>query len=314
MNLDDREKILVLGMGGIGGFYGGNLLSQRNIDFFVKENKFSFLTEKEFLVQSNIDSNLNRSFIPHLVTVNTEKKELYKLVLLCVKTYDTLSILKSAQHLIHPNASIVVIQNGIDNENPVKEIMPNAQIFPVFAHIVTALHGPNLVAHLAGPGTIVFDTKYFNNPDLKLLIQDLQKSGVDVKISEKFVEERWEKFIFITAFGGVTAAFRVSIGEILNDQVKYDVFRSLISQGLDVAVRKGINFKKSEVTKRLISRVEAYRGGQEGATSSLMRDLMAGKKSTEADFLSGAMYRLGKSMDLDMSFHGLIWRLTTSLE
>lgn len=132
------------------------------------------------------------------------------------------------------------------------------------------------------------------HPTNQALVNELElafrQSGVNVQQSPSIMEEVWKKFIFLTAFSGITAATRKPIGEILSDSISKDFLHDMIEEIASVAQAKQGTLPPN-VREEVMRKLESV---SPRMTSSLHRDLEKGLP-LEIDSLQGAVLEMAKT-------------------
>lgn len=301
--MPDRPRILVVGAGGIGGYYGGLLAhAGHDVTLFCRGDHYRAIQEHGLQVKSVVGE-----FLVHAVKVcsNAEDVESPDLVLFCVKTYDTAEVASTLREAFGKTALVVSVQNGVDNHRKIAACVDTPNVFPGLAQIVSARVAPGVIKQSGGPRTLIFgDPSHEANALLESLAALMRDSDIDAKASTDIQLDVWRKFVFIVAFSGLTVLGRCPIGRILKDPSSMDLVARALTEAIEVAHAVGVEMPPGSLDEAL-GRINAYRGPQEGATSSLLRDLEAGNR-TEIDSLNGEISRLGAEHGVDVPIHKTI--------
>ncbi|NLO79726.1 MAG: 2-dehydropantoate 2-reductase [Xanthomonadaceae bacterium] len=191
-------KILVVGAGAIGGFYGAILHRAGAEVSVVARSDLAVLRERGYRISSPLG---DLSFQPSKVYASTEEVEEspdYLIVSLkLIKSVDRIGIMRPA---VGPNTAIVLIQNGIDIEPEVVEAFPNNPLISCLAFVGVSRVAPGKLEHKAY-GRLVFG----NYPrgvsaEAERLSALLEAGGINTQLSEDVVRERWLKSVWNTAF------------------------------------------------------------------------------------------------------------------
>jgi 2-dehydropantoate 2-reductase len=297
------RRWLVVGAGGIGGYFGGLLaLSGQDVTFLARGDHLAAMHKNGLRIET-----VDRSYSirPHaLDSVDSEPH--YDVVLFCVKTYDNVTAAKAIGKAVDDHTVILSIQNGMDNEKALGQLLPAAQVYPGLAHIVSARVAPGVIRQSGGARTILFgDPQNPTNPRLREIAEKMHRAQIDATASTNIERDRWDKFVFIVAFSGMTALCRSPIGEVLNDPLAMSLYRRCVAEAVAVAEAEGVDVD-AETSETAIRRTEAYRGAQEKATSSMLRDLLAGRL-TEIESLNGAVVRRADERNQDVPVNSMIY-------
>lgn len=297
-----ERRWLIVGTGGIGGYFGG-LLARAGYDV-------TFLARGENLKAMQADGlrveAVDQSFAQAVRAVESvENDSPYDVVLFCVKTYDNETASRAVLPAVGSGTVVISIQNGLGNDRQLQEIFPGA-VYPGLAHIVSARISPGVVRQSGGPRTVFFgEPGAPANETLQSIASEMQAAGIDATAADNILDHQWNKFVFIVAFSGMTSYCRCPIGPILHDPVAKDVFRRCAAEAVAVAKASGVDMNPGAVATAM-ERAEAYLGKQEGATSSMFRDLVAGRP-TEVDSLNGAVVAQAAAHDVDVPVNSAIY-------
>jgi 2-dehydropantoate 2-reductase len=277
---------LVVGAGGIGGYFGGLLAYDRqDVTFLARGEHLEAMLAEGLRIES-MDG------VVHVKdargTASVDGEEPFDVVLFCVKTYDNVTAAKAIRAAVDHRTIVISIQNGLDNDKSLHELLPDAEVYPGLAHIVSARTAPGVVRRTGGAGTLVFgDPHQPASARLREIAQRLRKAHIDATVSPDIESAQWNKFVFIVAFAGLTSICRAPIGDVLRDPVAMDLYRRCVAETVAVARASGVRIDPT-CEAAAMKRTEAYRGAQERATSSMLRDLLDGRP-TEVEALHGAV-------------------------
>jgi 2-dehydropantoate 2-reductase len=285
-------NIIVLGTGGVGGYFGAKLHHAGfDVRFLARGKHFESIQSRGLTVFSTAE----KLFVPPTKVFNAvEQAGKCDLVLFCVKSYDTI---KASQQLIpalHRETVIISLQNGIDNEEKIQSTVPEGIVYGGIAYIYSTITAPGQITHYGGPTKIVFgppDKKPSKRADD--ILGMFQKAGIQAELSMDIDRELWKKFIFITAVAGTTAMTRLTLGELLaNDETKR-LIRGAMQEALSLSKAKGI----SQDPSLLDTFFETLRKFKNETRSSLYFDLH-NENPMEVEALAGTVVRLGKELGI----------------
>lgn len=283
-------KFAVVGVGGVGGYFGG-LLARFGYDvtFVARGEQFRSLSSSGLTVNS-VDGNFH---LDRVKVVDSPSKIEADLVFVSSKTYDLAGIAAQLRQGQGSRAVIIPLQNGIDHDLRLKAELPEAEIYPGLVYIISARTAPGVIDQTAGPRTMFFgDRNSRDNPKLRQVEADLRAAGVLANYAPEIELELWNKFLWITTFGGTTAVCRSPIGTIVNDPNVFNWYVACLDEGIAVARACGIDIT-DKIRAKIIEKSEDYRKTGAQAKSSLLIDLELGRQ-TEIEALNGAMVRLAR--------------------
>jgi 2-dehydropantoate 2-reductase len=294
-------KFLVLGAGGVGGYFGAKLASAgEDVRFVARGKHLEALMAHGLKVQS---PNEKLVVPPQKIFGSVADAGKADVVLFCVKSYDTESSAEQILPALHADSIILSLQNGIDNEEKIQRSIPNAVVFGGVAYIYSTISAPGEITHYGGPTKIVFGPMD-KKPSQKAMdiLEAMHKAGITADLSMDIDRELWKKFIFITAVSGTTALTRLTLGELLANAESRALIRNAMEETLSLSVAKGISHEPN-----LINTFFETLGKFKNETrSSLYFDLSNGKPM-ELEALAGTVVRLGKELGISTPIHQTIY-------
>ena len=177
-------KILIVGTGGVGGFYGGLLAKAGNdVTFLARSEHFRTIQESGLHVKSKVGDFVIQ---PAKVVSNISQATTPDLVLFCAKTYHTEELSKSLSTIAKPETVVISLQNGIDNDEIMQRYLIDSIIVPGIAYIVSAKTAPGLIEQTAGPRNIIFGSRNNKHKDVLDKIEKIMReAGIEANNSNQ---------------------------------------------------------------------------------------------------------------------------------
>lgn len=292
---------LIHGTGGVGGFFGAKLFQSGEDVWFLARGKHLEVSRANGLRVLSTQGNVT---IPgHRVTGTVSDIGAVDVVLFCVKSYDTETAAEQLKPVVTDNTVIISLQNGVDNEDKIKAILPNALVYGGVAYVSARITAPGEITETGGAQRIVFGPMDGLITDrAKKILAIFQKVGINAELKTDMVAELWRKFIFITSFGAFTAASRLSNGEILAVSQTTDLVFDAMKEVEAVAHAKGIGVEPLDREKV----IAGLRRFDPNTRSSMYFDLI-NEKPMEVEALNGTVVRLGKELGVPTPIHRTIY-------
>lgn len=204
-------KVLILGVGGLGGFFGAHLQKTNcDVTFLVRENTKKLISERGIKIQSDFG---NFKIKPVLIT----KKDLkinYDVVIISCKAYDldeAIADLKPSQK----NAVIIPLLNGQAHINKLDKAFKKENVFGGVAHVSSNTNAPGEIKHVGKIKRLSFGPRYKGNEEIANDFYQLcRKADFQTILSEDINQDIWEKWIFLATIAGATTLFQTSIDNI----------------------------------------------------------------------------------------------------
>jgi 2-dehydropantoate 2-reductase len=269
------NRIFILGAGAIGSVVGA-LLSKKN-DVILVGNKAHVDA-----VNSNglsVSGDVNETF--HM-RADTRIREIpYKtLIFLTTKAYDSEKAMKGIGKLLRKDTIVVVLQNGLGNEDIVKRAVGSrVKVLRGVTSMAAELFKAGEVRYWKGETTIEDDAVAAE------VANALNNCGLRTSLSENIRHKTWSKVIVNSVVNPLTAIFRVSDREIVAEPLAA-VRHQIVRECVQVAKAEGITLP-SNSQKGVDEEIIGYTN-----LSSMCQDIMKGKR-TEIDFLNGKIAELG---------------------
>jgi 2-dehydropantoate 2-reductase len=284
-------RVAVIGSGGVGGFIGGRLAKAgHEVAFLARGEHLQALQQRGLRVQST-----DGDFDLPSVTATDKPMELgpADLFLFTVKTYDTEAAAAPLKPLLQPGATVLTLQNGIDNHGRIDAVLGTGVALPGTIRIETSIAEPGVIAHTSKGHIVRFGE--VEGPDVpqservERLRAAFADAGLTVAVPPDMHAELWDKFLFIVPFSGLTALARAPIGEILASPELTASLAAMLAEAAAVSKAEGVDFGADVVEQRL----RWMRRLHPEFKSSLQRDLERGKL-LEIESQAGTVVRLGQ--------------------
>lgn len=274
-------KILIVGAGAIGGYFGGRLLEKdEDVTFLVREKRRQQLKENGLIVES-IHGNM------HLAETKTilagEKAEPFDVILVSTKSYHLASAIEDIRPYVGAETMILPILNGISHIDVLTEAFGSEKILGGLCFIETTLDENGNVIQTSPIHDLVFGERNGEKSERILKLQAaFDGTRANFRLSENIEQEMWHKYLFITSLSGITSLFRSSIGPIREQPQGVETIKSLLHE--TISIMKSLDTPLAddiqETTFRRINEMGF------GMKSSLQRD-MEKSLPTEGDHLFG---------------------------
>jgi 2-dehydropantoate 2-reductase len=293
-------KIGVVGVGGVGGYFGG-LLARMGVDIhFVARGKHLRALQDEGLQvlssQGNFHILLHATAEPHEIGP-------VDLVLFCVKSFDTFHAAREMESMVDDSTVILSLQNGIDNIEKLIAHYGPERIMGGTAYIESSLAAPGVIAHTGTMGRIVFGELDGGSSERALkILQVFQQAGIDTELSNNIERVLWEKFLFICGVHGVSTLSRAPLGLVLSCPETRELLVEVMGEVQQLAQRKGIVLAKSAVSDAM-DLIGTYK---KQFKCSMLRDL-EWRRPMEIEALNGMVVKLGQILGLATPFNQTIY-------
>jgi 2-dehydropantoate 2-reductase len=281
--------ILVMGAGGVGGFFGAKLWKSGESVTLVARGEHLAAIRRDGL---RIRSASEGEYVVRPEAV-AEPKGLppADVVLFCVKSFDTERAAEQLRPVVGPETAVLSLQNGIDNEDKIDAILGAGHALGGVAQVFAVIERPGVIAHHFAGRIIFGELDGRRSARAERLLGALERAGIAVELTTRVRRALWEKYLFICAVAGMTAVTRSPIGVIRDTPEAWAMFRRILEEmaALAAAADAGL---PGDVVEQIMKLAGAIAPGNH---SSLYQDLSQGKR-LELEALHGHAVRLGERL------------------
>ncbi|HTB05030.1 MAG TPA: 2-dehydropantoate 2-reductase [Bradyrhizobium sp.] len=279
-------RILVVGAGAIGGYFGGRLLEAgADVTFLVRPRRATELASAGLVIKSpNGDVTLKN---PPAVQADklTEK---FDVVFLSCKAFDLEDAIKSFAPAVGPETAIIPMLNGMRHLDILDARFGRERVLGGLCAIVVTLNDKREVVQLQPQQSLAFGERDGKMSDRVRAIAKVFASISGAVASEHIIQDMWEKWVFLASVAGATCLMRGPIGSILAAPGGKDFLLGILDECSAVAAAEGHPPRAPSLTRT--------RGmlTAEGSpiTASMFRDIKAGAR-VEADHVIGDLIARG---------------------
>ena len=294
-------RFVIMGSGGIGGFFGARLAhAGEDVWFIARGNHLAAMKKDGLRIHS---TGGNFTIPPGTMTDDVASIGKADVVLFCVKSYDTESAARQLIPILHDGTLIIPLQNGVDNEDKIRKVIPRGDVYGGVAYISSRITAPGEITEVGGFQRIVIGPQ---GPAINSLASSVHeaflRAGIKSQLQDDITKELWSKLIFIASMGSLTALSRLTHGEILANQRMVSLMFDAMREVQAVARKLGVEVEPVDEPRVL----EGLKRFSDDTRSSMYFDLAAGKPM-EVEALNGTVVRLGKQLGVPTPIHRVIY-------
>ena len=277
-------RILVVGAGAIGGYFGGRLLEAgRDVTFLVRPRRAAQLAATGLLIRSP----LGDFHDPRPPTVAAQAlHEPFDLVLLSCKAYDLDDAIRSFAPAVGPATAILPLLNGMRHLDVLEQRFGPAVVLGGLCAISVALDERGAIRHLNDAHLLTYGERDgVRSARLAAIEAALSGARFEPRLSAAILKEMWEKWVFIAALAGITCLMRTTVGDIVaagGAELATELYAEC------AAIAAGHGFAPSEDSRQRSLRTLTAAGSP--MTASMLRDIERGGP-TEAEHVLGDLMR-----------------------
>lgn len=286
-------RVLVMGAGGVGGYFGARLAQSGCDVSFVARGRHLEAMQSSGL---RVESLLGDVHLPY-VSVSSDPADfgLVDLVLFGVKLWDTKEAARLLQPVIAENSAVVSFQNGVMKDDILKDILGPSHVVGGACYIAAAIVEPGLIRHTGTMQRLVFGEYDGKESTRVRQFRDACRAAqIDVSV-DSFIERTiWEKFVFLVGLSGTTSLARTPIGAIRSNPRARTFLHDTMQEVVEVGRAQGVTLAPGYARNRLdfIDTLPA-------SMSSSMHGDLERHGRLELEWLSGDVVHRGQSLGID---------------
>lgn len=292
-------KTLILGAGGIGGYFGARLIQAgADVTFLVREARQQQIERAGLQIETPGGA---FSVEPRTVTAATVQPD-YDLIVLAPKAYDLDDALTSLAGA-DSRGALLPFLNGLDHLRVLDARYGRARVLGGVAHIAAALTPTGAVKQLSALHRLTVGARDPAHEALaRAFIAQCGQAVFDSAYSEDIEQALWNKWVFLATLAGMTTVCQGSVGEIVATPEGEALTRQMFAECCAVARAQGHAVSAEEQGKALAMLTQPG----SAFTASMLRDLQGGQR-TEHEHILGDMVRRGLQAQVNIDLLRLAW-------
>ena len=298
-------RIAVVGAGAVGGYFGGMFARAGAPIVFIGRKHFADAVNSKGLV---LDTANGQERIAAEATTDMSAVRDCSLILFSVKAHDTAEAAKQKAPFVRPDATVVCLQNGVDNADRVRAAA-NVIVLPAAIYVAVSTPEPGRVKHLARGDLIIGPSSEKTTELADLFI----RAGIPCRISDNIEGELWLKLLRNCALNAISALGHARYGQIVQSGDAKKLMEHIVDEVLAVARAAGVVL--AGVDDRESGMAAAMELGTQmtDVFSSTAQDLNRGRP-TEIDALNGYISRRGAELGIPVPVNHALFTLVKLAE
>ena len=304
---DTREwpRIAVVGAGAVGGYFGGMFARAGAPTVFIGRKHFADAVNSKGLV---LDKLHGQERIRATATVEMSAVRDCSLILFCVKANDTLATATQMASFVRPDATVVCLQNGVDNADQVRAAA-NVAAVPAAVYVAVSVPESGCVKHLAR-GDLIIGPPSERTTHLADLFG---RAGIQCRVSDNIEGELWVKLLCNCALNAISALGHARYGEIAQNCDAKLLMQHIVDEVLAVGQAGGVVLPGIRDRESGMAAAMEIATQMADALSSTAQDLDRGRP-TEIDSLNGYIARRGGKLGIPAPVNHALFTLVKLAE
>jgi 2-dehydropantoate 2-reductase len=298
-------KIAVVGAGAVGGYFGGMVARAGAPVVMIGRAAFVEAVNQNGLL---LDTLHFKESVRVEASTELDAARGAEVVLFCVKTTDTAETARALAPLLSPSATIISMQNGVDNAEQIRAAS-GLDALGAVVYVAASVPQPGSIKHV-GRGDLVVGPRNTRTEHIAALFE---RAGVPCRISENIEGELWVKLTWNCALNAVSALSRAKYGQIAANEDARKVVAEVVHEVL--AVARAANIHPPGLENPEVAFASALKGANQmsEALSSTAQDLLRGKR-TEIDSLNGYISLRGAALGVPAPVNHALFALVKLAE
>ncbi len=294
----DKIKILIAGIGGVGGYFGGLLAKEYENSDSVEVYFLARGAHLKKIKQSGLKViKGNNEFVakPKSATDDVTAIGKMQLVILCTKSYDLEATIQQLKPCINNETIILPLLNGVAHHSKIQQLLPDNLTLMGCVYIISRLKQDGVIENTGNAQKLFFGLHQQQNPSLTVFEKIFTQAGIEAKLTDEIQQIVWEKFIFISTTATATAYYKTTFGGLVADNDKLETVINLIAEIKNLADSEKINLPHDLSLKT----INLLKSMPANATSSMQNDYLNQKTNTEIEALTGYVIQKSAYFGLD---------------
>ncbi len=279
-------KVLMLGAGATGGYFGGRMLEAgRDVSFLVREHRAAQLRGNGLVVRSP-QGDLR---LKPRVLISGQVHETFELVILACKAYDLEAAMTAIAPAVGPETAVLPLLNGLRHFELLDERFGAGQVLRGLCSIAVRLDSDGAIEHMSEMHALRFgEADDRRTPRVEAIDALMQGCKFDGRASFSIQQAVWEKWVMLASLAGMTCLMHANVGQIVAAPEGRALMLDTIDECAAIAAAHGYAPRQHVLDGTRAILTEA--GSR--AKASMLRDLEQGGK-VEADHILGDLIARG---------------------
>jgi 2-dehydropantoate 2-reductase len=300
-------RILVMGTGGLGGYFGA-LLARSGVDVtFIARGANLEVLQRQGLTVRSVHGNFT---VPVRACTDPTQLSAVDCVLFCVKTYDVSAAATLLQPVVAPHTILLTLQNGVDTPDELRACFGRGTVLAGLTRIGSTLAEPGVIEQPTTDRLIEFGSiDGGSQPQVESVRQLLEGADIPVVVSVDIQKSLWEKLVFISALSGLATLTGLPIAEILAQTPTRHLYRTVLHETASVAWAAQIN-----VAPDIVDQTMHYLDTSGDPGESSMAVDFRRHRRLEVEAIHGAVVRHGQRLQVPTPVNATLYATLTVMD
>lgn len=292
-------RVLVLGAGAVGGYFGGRLAQagSAEVAFLVRPGRRAQLARDGLVIESPAGD--ARLAVTALGPEDLPRAGTWDIVLLTAKAYDLEAAIAAIRPAMGEGTAVLPLLNGLSHIDTLTAAFGEARVLGGLAKIQATLTPEGVVRHLAPVQVLEFgETGGALSPRVRALKEAFDATPVRAEAVADIRGRMWEKLVFLGTLAMATVLMRANLGEIAAAPGGQDWLDRLLARNVAIAAAHGHPVREHALEREF----RPFFRSSPAASASMLRDLEPGGR-IEADHILGFLLEAARRAGVDATLH-----------
>lgn len=285
-------KILIVGAGAIGGYYGARLLQAgADVTFLVRARRAALLADRGLRVRSD----LGDFDAPVATVLREDLRPIYDLIVLSCKSYDLDAVLDDIQPAMAGETMILPFLNGLDVYDQLDARFGLDRVLGGVAYIAVMLEPDGAIRHFGSSDVVIIGARSQGVSCAEQFHALIEQSAGTRTLADNIARALWNKWVMLASGAAMTCLMRGTVGDILATRDGAILMQQAMSECRAVAAAEGVELDSDDVQRletRLLDRRSTW-------AASMMRDIAQEAPRIEAYAIVGNLLERAEQHHID---------------
>jgi 2-dehydropantoate 2-reductase len=283
-------KIVMMGSGGVGGYFGGRLAAGGADVHFVARGAHLEAMRSHGLTIEGGPAPFHLPQVP--ATSDPSSIDVADFVLIAVKLWDTEAAIEQVKPIVGPHTTVISFQNGVLKDRYLIDAFGASRVMGGVGYVASTIDRPGVIRQTGPMQRLLFGELDGTTSERgQRLLEACLNGGIAAQLSGDIRREIWQKYVFLVGLSGTTTTIRKPIGPIRENAQTRAFLRDVMREVVAVARGQGIDLPSDYAEHRLALADDVAHD----MTSSMHHDLERGNR-LEVRWLSGGVVELGEAV------------------
>ena len=302
-------RILVVGAGAIGHLFAGMLTAGgQDVWLLGRRREAVDAVNREGITIQQVWKGTTLK-IPVRATLDAGEAARAELIVMCVKSAQTLQATRDALPAVGDQTALLTVQNGLGNVDAMASVAGRERVLAGVTSNGTILLGPGSIRHSWMGDTTIGELDGRVTERLERVAEVFRQSGIKVAVSRSVDQLLWTKLMVNCAMSPLAALLRLRNGQLIECPQSREVLRAVIGEVLAVAAARGLALPPYS---EAVEKVETNCRNNATNKMSMLQDVERGVP-TEIDYINGAVVKEGEAAGVPTPVNWTLTRLVKAL-